>query len=176
MYFYMATGTGIVWAEWRAFVDKSKFKTSDSYFLIMDFLELKITLPDPGKVTSLVVDLHRKGSFPTGKFSFQIPTCHGKNLQLNKRTSGWTECFSALMDAFYEEDMKANGSWPEYERNVGTLRLKVAVPQLLDALQSNRRHIKPCLVVRDLWEENAGINLETGNITLLDASCRYARN
>ncbi|KAJ5013819.1 hypothetical protein K4K57_002260 [Colletotrichum sp. SAR 10_99] len=142
----------------------------------MDFLELKITLPDPGKVTSLVVDLHRKGSFPNGKFSFQIPTYHGKNLQLNKRTSGWTECFSALMDAFYEEDMKANGSWPEYERNFGTLRLKVAVPQLLDALQSNRRQIKPCLVVRDLWEENAGINLETGNITLLDASCRYARN
>ncbi|KAF0317026.1 protein-ribulosamine 3-kinase [Colletotrichum asianum] len=77
------------------------------------------------------------------------------------------------MDAFYEEDMKANGSWSEYERAFGTLRFKVVVPQLLDALQSNGRQIKPCLVDRDLWEENAGISLETGIITLFDASCRY---
>ncbi|KAF3798286.1 hypothetical protein GCG54_00015265 [Colletotrichum gloeosporioides] len=61
-----------------------------------------------------------RGPAPQGfvsnwQFSFQIPTCHGKNLQLNKWTSSWTECFSALMEVFYEEDMKANGSWPEYE-------------------------------------------------------------
>ncbi|KAJ0269375.1 hypothetical protein CBS470a_013749 [Colletotrichum nupharicola] len=142
----------------------------------MDFLELKNTLPDPGKFTRLVVDLHRKGSSSIGKFSFRIPTCHGKNFQLNKWSSSWTECLSALMDAFYEEDMKVNGSWPKYERAFDTLRFKVAVPQLLDALQSNGRQIKPCLVDGDLWEENAGINLETGNITLFDASFRYTHN
>ncbi|KAG7147265.1 Protein-ribulosamine 3-kinase like protein [Verticillium longisporum] len=49
-------------------------------------------------------------------------------------------------------------------------------PALLDPLQSHGRILKPCLVHGDLWEENAGVNIDTQQPVVFDLSCMYAHN
>ncbi|KAJ2899240.1 uncharacterized protein MKZ38_003340 [Zalerion maritima] len=145
------------------------------YFFIMEFLDIKITMPEPARFCRLVSEMHHKSVSPTGMFGFEVPTCHGKNMQPNSWTPSWRACFTELITKFFDEEIKVNGPWPEYEKAFESLTTKV-IPHLLDPLQAKGRTLKPCLIHGDLWEENTGVDIETGHPVVFDASCFYAHN
>lgn len=68
-----------------------------------------------------------------------------------------------------------NGPWAEFEAAFARFR-RYVIPALLDPLQSHGRILKPCLVHGDLWEENAGVNIDTQQPVVFDPSCMYAHN
>lgn len=152
-----------------------KFPKSETYFLIMDFIDLKMVLPDPHKFCEILVDMHQKSESPTGKFGFHIPTCHGKHIQPNDWDESWCRYFTRLITIFFEVDLEINGPWAEYEEAFQVLKTEV-IPRLLEPLQSEGRILKPSLVHGDLWEENTGINVDTGKLIVFDASVFYAHN
>lgn len=152
-----------------------KFESSNVYFLLMDFIELKSTPPNPVEFCARVVEMHQKSVSPTGQFGFHVPTWHGKNLQMNTWTSSWAECFVEIISWFFHEDIRVNGHWPEYEAAIEKLTTRV-IPILLGVLQADGRSIKPCLVHGDLWDENTGVNVGTGEPVVFDASVLYAHN
>lgn len=152
-----------------------KFDSANVYFLLMEFLELKASLPNPAKFCARIAEMHQKSVSPTGKFGFHVPTCHGKNLQTNAWTPSWVACFTELFSWFFTEDIRVNGHWPEYEAAFEKLTTRV-IPTLLGALQAEGRSIKPCLVHGNLWDENTGVNVETGDPVIFDASSFYAHN
>ncbi|KAI4596202.1 hypothetical protein KJ359_005709 [Pestalotiopsis sp. 9143b] len=152
-----------------------KFKTSDTYFFLMDFLQLKMSLPNPVKLSSRIVELHQKSVSPTGQFGFVVPTCHGKNLQQNTWTPSWRACFTEFITWFFEEDVRVNGQWHEFDSAFAKLQAET-IPKMLDPLQADGRVVKPCLVHGDLWDENTGVDVESGEPVVFDASCMYAHN
>jgi protein-ribulosamine 3-kinase len=149
----------------------------DTYFLIMEFLYLIAEHPDPDKITDLLVGLHKttQGTSPENKFGFYVPTCHGKVVQPNEWNTSWSAFFDRLVTVFYDADMAANGSFPDYEEAFATLREKV-IPRLLGALQEEGRTLIPCLIHGDLWQENIGINEETEEPMLYDPALFYGHN
>lgn len=52
----------------------------------------------------------------------------------------------------------------------------MVIPTLLGALQSDGRNITPSLIHGDLWENNVGTDVETGETVLFDPGCTYAHN
>lgn len=152
-----------------------KFDKSETYYLLMDFLDLKMVLPDPSKLCSKLVEMHQNSESPTGKFGFPLPTCHGKHIQPNDWDESWCRFFTRLITIFFETDVEVNGPWKEYEEAFKVLKTHT-IPQVLEPLQSDGRVLKPTLVHGDLWEENTGINIETGDPVVFDASVFYAHN
>ncbi|KAK7977290.1 Fructosamine kinase-domain-containing protein [Apiospora saccharicola] len=147
----------------------------DTYFLAMDFLDLNMTLPGPTVFGLAIADLHRNSTSPTGKFGFSTPTCHGRHVQPNDWDESWSRYFSRLLTSFFEIYIGVNGHWREYEEAFATLRARV-IPRILEPLQADGRVLKPCLVHGDLWEDNTGIDVNTGGPVIYDASAMYAHN
>lgn len=154
-----------------------KYKASppDTYFFLCDFLDMDHQMPDPVDLCARLVELHRSSESPTGKFGFHVKTCHGKIVQNNNWDANWTSYFTELVTNFYEVELGINGPWQEYEEAFKQL-CEHAIPQILDPLQADGRILKPCLVHGDLWEENTGTNLKTGETVAFDAACMYAHN
>lgn len=153
-----------------------KFKSSsDTYFFLMDFVPLKMSMPNPTTLASRLVELHQKSVSPTGQFGFVVPTCHGKNLQHNTWTLSWSACFTELITWFSEEDARVNGPWHEFDSAFAKLKAET-IPRLLEPLQAGGRYLKPCLVHGDLWDENTGVDADSGEPVVFDASCMYAHN
>lgn len=149
-----------------------------SYFIIMDFLYLIPELPEESKISQLISKIHQTtaGTSPEGKkFGFHLPTCHGKIAQPNEWDDNWARFYANLLDVFYKEDMKTNGPFAEYIRAHNTL-IERTIPRLLGALQADGRVLTPCLVHGDFWQENLGINEDTGEPMLYDPSLFYGHN
>jgi fructosamine-3-kinase len=146
-----------------------------TYFLIMEFLDLRMEMPDPATFTKLAVELHQKSESPTGMFGFHVPTCHGKIVQANSWDENWCRYFTRLLTSFLEADIGTNGPYPGCTDAFSTLTEHV-VPRLLEPLQVNGRVLKPSLIHGDLWKENTGTNLKTGNPVVYDPSAFYAHH
>ena len=80
-----------------------------------------------------------------------------------------------MLTQFFEREVAQNGPQPDYEAAYKMFAQEV-VPQILEPLQSDGRVLKPSLIHGDLWEENTGLNLETGSPVVFDASVMYAHN
>lgn len=104
-----------------------------------------------------------------------VPNCHGKILQSNEWESSWASFFTKLLLSFFRLEIRINGPWQEYEKAFETI-VRTVTPQLLEPLQADGRVLKPSLVHGDLWEENAAINLSTGDPVFFDASAFYGHN
>ena len=147
-----------------------------TYFLIMEFLDLVLELPDPATFSGLVADLHRNSRSPTGQFGFHLPNCHGKIVQANTWDSSWSRYFNRLLSSFLEADMATNGPFdPDYIPAFETLT-KHVIPRLLEPLQADGRMLKPSLVHGDLWEGNVGTSAGTGKPVVFDASVFYGHH
>ncbi|OAL28875.1 hypothetical protein AYO20_09355 [Fonsecaea nubica] len=147
----------------------------DTYFFLMEFIDLGTEMVEPEDFCRLIAQLHQISTSPTGKFGFFQTTHHGPNPQNNIWESNWCTYFTRLLTQFHDREIRQNGSQPEYEAAYRTL-VSVVIPQLLEPLQSNGQVLKPCLIHGDLWEENTGINLGTGLSVVFDASVMYAHN
>ncbi|KAI0147641.1 Fructosamine kinase-domain-containing protein [Xylariaceae sp. FL1272] len=151
-----------------------KFDESESYYVVMEFLDMDVLLPDPVGLCRAVAEMHQRSQSPTGMFGFHMPTCQGRHVQANKWDASWCRYFTKLIAVFFDTDMSLNGHWKEYEDAFQTLRT-TTIPRILEPLQTDRRVLKPCLVHGDLWEENTGTR-ETGELVVYDASVMYAHN
>lgn len=150
-------------------------KKPETFFFLMDYLELASDLPDVAKFTTCVADIHRNSKSPTGKFGFHVPVCQGPVVQTTTWDSNWSSYFTKLITDLFHMDVRLNGEWLEYEQAFEALAFHV-IPQLLEPLQAKGRILKPCLVHGDLWEENTGTDLITGAPVAFDAAAMYAHN
>ena len=154
---------------------KFKLPAIDTYFFLSDFIDMSNRLPDPKRLCSRIVELHRVSVSPAGKFGFHISTCHGRFPQCLDWDSNWASFFTKLLASALHLDLETNGSWPELEKVSDRILTRV-IPRLLGVLQEDGREIKPCLIHGDLWEGNIGTAYENNEIYIFDSGAYYAHN
>lgn len=141
----------------------------------MEFSELDTGRVDPTSFCARLAELHTKSESPNGKFGFHMTTCHGPNAQNTEWHESWCYYFTRLLEQFFCREVASNGADEDYEKTFETLKTKV-IPMVLNPLQSDGRSLKPALIHGDLWEENTGTDLITGEPMVFDAAAHYAHN
>ena len=150
--------------------------TSEIFFLLTDFRETELSIRiDPDVFITQVVKLHSRGVSPTGMFGFPVPTVCGRMERTVRWESSWSVSFTHQLMDVIKYDNEANGPWPEFDAACSQL-LDMVIPRLLGVLQTDGRSITPTLIHGDLWENNIGLDKETGNIIVFDAGSTYAHN
>lgn len=147
----------------------------ETYFLLLQYIDMSGCLPDPNQLCKRLAQLHRDSIAPTGKFGFHINTCQGKTQQALGWESTWTDLFAKMLKHVAEEDHKTNGHWEALDKLESRIFSHV-IHRLIGALEKDGRSIKPCLIHGDLWEGNTGTTFDTGNIYTFDAASLYAHN
>ncbi|KAF2435950.1 hypothetical protein EJ08DRAFT_580000 [Tothia fuscella] len=149
---------------------------SQVYFFLGAFHDMDLsTAPEPASFTSKIAELHSKGKSPSGKFGFMVPTVLGIFERTVKWETSWATCFANQLTDVIGYDNETNGPWPEYDAACRQV-IDVVIPKLLGALQSDGRNIEPALIHGDLWEQNIGIDMETGETIVFDPGSTYAHN
>jgi fructosamine-3-kinase len=131
--------------------------------------------PEPETFVSKVAKLHSEGKSPTGKFGFPVSTVCGIFERTVTWESSWAKSFASQLNDVIKYDTETNGPWPELGVVCKQI-IEVVIPRLLGALQSDGRTIEPALIHGDLWEQNIGIDMETGETVVFDAGSTYAHN
>jgi len=154
-----------------------KFKDSppETYFLLMEFLDLSTDLPDPVEFCERLAELHRKSASPSGKFGFSVITCQGPHDQDTEWHESWCFFYTRLLTQYFETEIDNNGPSEEYQQAFDVLRNHV-IPKILEPLQAEGRDLKPCLLHGDLWEGNCATNLASGVPVVFDAASFYGHN
>lgn len=127
---------------------KYTFCPPDTFFLIEEFHNLVMSLPDPTSLARRAIQLHSQVS-PNGKFGFEVPTFDGIAPHPHGWETSWRVLFTRILRESVARDAAANGTWPELSTAAEHL-LEHVVPILLDPLQSGPNPIKPRLVHGDL--------------------------
>ncbi|KAL8951002.1 MAG: hypothetical protein Q9222_003000 [Ikaeria aurantiellina] len=149
---------------------------SEVHFFLGDFHDMDLsTAPEPQAFMSQIAALHQEGTSPNGMFGFPVPVVLGKFQRTVKWETSWAKSFTHQLEDVIRYDNETNGSWPEYDTACRQL-VSVVIPRLLGALQSEGREIKPALIHGDLWENNVGIDMETGETVLFDPGSTYAHS
>ena len=149
---------------------------SQLYFFLGDFHDMDLSAaPEPVHFTSQIAELHRRGTSPNGMFGFLVPTVCGRMERTVIWEKSWAKSFTHQLKDVIKYDNETNGNWSEYDAACKQL-IDVAIPRLLGALQSDGREITPTLIHGDLWEQNVGIDMETGETVVFDPGCTYAHN
>ena len=149
---------------------------SHVYFFIGDYHDMDLSLaPEPISFMEKIAELHTKGKSPNGMFGFSAPTVLGKFERTVTWEKSWAVCFSNQLKDVIQYDNTTNETWPEFDLACKQL-LEGVIPRLLGALQSEGRSIDPVLIHGDLWEQNVGIDMETGENILFDPGSTYAHN
>ncbi len=146
------------------------------YFFLGDFHDMDLSAaPEPVHFTSQIAELHRGGTSPNGMFGFPVPTVCGKMERTVTWEKSWAKSFTHQLKDVIKYDNETNGPWPEYDAACKQL-IDVVIPRILGALQSDGREIIPSLIHGDLWEQNVGIDMETGDTIVFDPGSTYAHN
>ncbi|KAK5309137.1 hypothetical protein LTR70_010576 [Exophiala xenobiotica] len=148
---------------------------ADTYFFLLEFVDIATGAPEPKLFCSQLARLHTESVSPTGKFGFHEISCHGPNWQNTEWHDSWSAYFTRLLDQFFYRDVEHNGHNESYEEQYETLK-NVTIPRILEPLQSEGRVLKPSLIHGDLWEENCGTDLHSGQPVVFDAAAHYAHN
>ena len=141
----------------------------------MEYVELGPRVLEPPDFCRLLARLHTLSISPTGQFGFHQVTFQGPNPQNTTWESNWCTYFTRLLTEWLDREISLNGPQPDYEATYKE-SIQRTIPQILEPLQSDGRSLKPCPIDGDLWEENTGLNLETGMPVIFDACAMYAYN
>lgn len=155
-----------------------KYHDGDSqvYFFLGDYHDIDLrTPPDPEPFVAKVAELHTKGKSPTGMFGFSVATVCGIFERPVEWDRSWANCFANQLKKVIEFDNETNGIWPEFEVACKQI-IDAVIPRLLGALQSEGRSIEPALIHGDLWEQNIGVDMATGETIVFDPGSTYAHN
>ena len=147
----------------------------ETYFLLLQFINMSDRLPDPDQLCRRLAQLHRNSVSPTGRFGFHINSCQGRTQQSLGWENSWGILFTKMLRHVAQLDTKTNGQWEALDQLESRI-ISHVIPRLLGALESEGRSIKPCLIHGDLWEGNTGTTCDTGNIYIFDAASFYAHN
>jgi protein-ribulosamine 3-kinase len=149
---------------------------SQVHFYLGDYHDMDLkAAPEPVSFTAQVAELHSNGKSPTGMFGFPVSTVCGIFERTVTWEKSWADCFANQLRDVIRYDTETNGPWPEYDAACKQL-LEGVIPRLLGALQSDGRQIEPALIHGDLWEQNIGIDMETGETIVFDPGSTYAHN
>lgn len=116
-------------------------ESPETYFLIGDFKDMGLGLPDPLKLARRAVQLHGNTS-PNGMFGFDVTTFNGKVSHVTDWEPSWTKFFTRLLSNTLSIDEGVNGRWPELAA-VAEQMLSAVCPRLLDNLQVGSEPITP---------------------------------
>jgi protein-ribulosamine 3-kinase len=159
-------------AAWGQYLEED----SEVYFFLGDYHDMDLSAaPEPRDFMEKLAELHTKGKSPTGMFGFEVPTVLGKFERTVRWEKSWAMCFTNQLKDVIKYDNETNGPWPEYDAACNQL-IDGVIPQLLGALQSDGRNIEPVLIHGDVWEQNVGTDMETGETILFDPGSTYAHN
>ncbi|KFA66676.1 hypothetical protein S40285_09199 [Stachybotrys chlorohalonatus IBT 40285] len=146
------------------------------YFYLADFHDMDLSAaPEPAEFAALIAKLHTKGTSPNGMFGYAVPTVIGKMERTVTWEANWAASFTHLLEDAIRYDNQTNGLWPAYDAACEQL-IKAVIPRLLGVLQSEGRSITPALVHGDLWENNVGVDMDSGDIVVFDPGCTYSHN
>jgi protein-ribulosamine 3-kinase len=163
--------TPLGWGKFK----KSLDPTMETYYLIEDFLDMDLTIPEPAKVSLAIAELHQSIPSPNGMWGFHVTTCDGKVPHTVTWTKTWREFYTNLLLGTIKNGNDKNGVWPEFERATERLVEKV-IPRLLDNLTFDGEPIKPVFLHGDLWVGNIATLQENGEIILYDSGGFYGHN
>lgn len=145
----------------------------DTHFIIMEFRDMILEMPDPDKFASRLADLHHNSKSPNGKFGFHVTTYPGNLPQYSDWEDKWETFFAKAMRQALDLEIAAKGYDPEFDELIPAL-FDTIIPRLLRPLESDGRSVKPSLVHGDLWYANSGIDSNTGEPIVFDACSFYA--
>ncbi|KAK5167352.1 uncharacterized protein LTR77_007051 [Saxophila tyrrhenica] len=148
-----------------------------TYFFLMELLDIDTGAHPPEVFCKHLEQLHRTSKSPTGKFGFQMVTCHGPHPQNTSWEDSWSVFFGRLLRQFFDREINTNRPSADgvYEAEFDKL-ISEAVPQILEPLQLEGRMLKPSLVHGNLWDENCRKALRTGQPKVFDAAVFYGHN
>ena len=147
----------------------------ETFFFLMEFLDLSPEILEPPDFCRCVAELHETSVSPTGKFGFHRVTFQGPNPQMTTWETNWCTYFTRLLTDWVDRELSMNGPLPEYEA-IFRKFAQTVIPQILEPLPADGRTLKPSLIHGNLWQENTGLNLETGRPVVFDACVMYAHN
>ncbi|KAJ5740558.1 hypothetical protein N7493_000430 [Penicillium malachiteum] len=149
---------------------------SEVYFFLGDYHDMDVRMaPEPEIFAAQVAELHAKGKSPTGMFGFSVPTVCGIFERTVKWETSWAKCFANQLQDVITYDNETNGIWPEFDAACKRV-LSDVIPRLLGVLQTEGQSIEPVLIHGDLWEQNVGLDMETGETIAFDPGSTYAHN
>ncbi|KAI1123237.1 Fructosamine kinase-domain-containing protein [Nemania abortiva] len=165
-------------------------KMEDTHFILCSFHELSKDLssldglsspddlpdllPSLDNFPGLVAKLHQKVS-PDGTFGFPHETFGGRLAQFFPVTSSWEETFKSGVERIFESEESSQG----YDEDMAQLRkgiMEKVIPRLLRPLEMGPNKIQPRLVHGDMWDGNCGIDDNTKEPVIFDATCLWAHN
>ncbi|PPJ56797.1 hypothetical protein CBER1_05970 [Cercospora berteroae] len=148
-----------------------------TYFFLMEFLDIDTGAPEPAPFCQQLAGLHSRSVSPTGQFGFPMITCHGPHPQNTTWDDSWSKFFARMIRQFFDREISTNGASKDgaYETEFDKM-VTETIPKVLEPLQSTGRTLKPCLVHGDLWDENCGTSLQTGQSKIFDAAVFYGHN
>jgi fructosamine-3-kinase len=155
-----------------------KVQEPATYFYMSEFIDLDVTTaPNPEEFMGRLAQLHKTSQSPNGKFGFDVVTYDGNIPHTVGWESNWVDFFRNLFMGACALDAANNEPWPDLDRAVRQMG-EAVIPRLLGGLRQSGSNdpVKPCLIHGDLWELNRGIDMETGDNVVYDASSYYAHN
>ncbi|KAK8872739.1 vegetative incompatibility protein 4 [Apiospora arundinis] len=144
-------------------------------YFVCDYLEIDHRPPDAVKLGAKIAELHRVSKSPTGQFGFHVTPYDGKLPLVADWDPSWVSFYGKLLKGVYQHDISVNGYWKELD-DAMELTLNKVIPRLLGPLEEDGRTVKPCLIHGDLWEENIGTELRTGELYIFDSCAYYAHH
>lgn len=145
------------------------------HFFLCSFHDMDNKLCSLETFPKLVAELHTRGVSPNGKFGFPIATYQGRLRQDPSETETWEECFANNVKIMFDHELASQGPDDEITQLRAEIMNKV-IPRLLRPMEVGGRKVVPRLVHGDLWEGNAGTDLQTGLPEIFDACSLYAHN
>ncbi|KAE9362990.1 hypothetical protein N431DRAFT_449813 [Stipitochalara longipes BDJ] len=120
-----------------------------------------------------LIELYQTGTSPDGQLGSSIETCDGAVPHNVTWQSNWGDFYARLLQRLARLDVDVNGHWKSLD-TVLAITYSHVIPRLLGALSSSGRTLKPSLIHGDMCEPNYGINADTHEIIIWDASSYYA--
>ncbi|KAK8090224.1 hypothetical protein PG997_005185 [Apiospora hydei] len=154
---------------------QGRCQSIEASYYVGDYLEIDHRRPDAAKLGAKIAQLHRMSKSPTGQFGFHVTPYDGKLPLVADWDPSWVSFFGKLLKGVYQHDISANGYWKELD-DAMELILTKTIPRLLGPLEDDGRTVKPCLIHGDLWEENIGTELRTGELYIFDSCAYYAHH
>ena len=80
------------------------------YFFLRDFHDMELsTAPNPVEFSTRIATLHRKGTPPTERFGFHVPTVIGKMERTVTWERSWAASFTHQLKDTTKYDKETNG-------------------------------------------------------------------
>jgi fructosamine-3-kinase len=104
----------------------------ETYFLLEDFRDLNLDLPDATKLARRTAQIHGYTS-PNGMFGFDVPTFNGNVRHITDWEPSWSRFFARFLQNTLRIDEEKNGYWLELAMADEQV-LTVVVTRLLNVL------------------------------------------